>query len=333
MGYKLFGLPYCGGKNSLARDLISLLPSGKRLVDLFGGGGAITHAGAISKKWEKVLYNEINPLTFNAFKNAVNGFFKEEVFGKPPFIDRETFKAKVSTDPYTALCFSFGNDMKTYAYGEDIEGYKKALHNAVVFEEYDSLKNNCGVDLSELSNFKTIKDKVAKLYSVCFKALKNSGKIRKVDGKDLVFGLNGVKDGSLDCCSFIRLQHIERWKRLCSLALTKKLIETVSFTCGSYSDYEYQEGDVVYCDPPYEGTSKDYNSSFDFKSFYDWVASRPYPVYFSSYGISDNRFFKIWERNVFCSLSTVERKTKNEILWSNRKEIEGRTNLLKMFKD
>ena len=41
---KSFGLPYQGSKNDIAWQIVGNLPSGKRLVDLFGGGGAITHA-------------------------------------------------------------------------------------------------------------------------------------------------------------------------------------------------------------------------------------------------------------------------------------------------
>lgn len=35
-----YGMPYMGSKSKIALDIIKKLPSGKRLVDLFGGGGA-----------------------------------------------------------------------------------------------------------------------------------------------------------------------------------------------------------------------------------------------------------------------------------------------------
>ena len=40
---KHYGVPYQGNKSRIADRIISVLPSGNRLVDLFGGGGAITH--------------------------------------------------------------------------------------------------------------------------------------------------------------------------------------------------------------------------------------------------------------------------------------------------
>ena len=37
-----YGIPYKGNKSKIAEELLAQLPSGKRLVDLFGGGFAIT---------------------------------------------------------------------------------------------------------------------------------------------------------------------------------------------------------------------------------------------------------------------------------------------------
>jgi len=38
MGY---GIGYRGSKNKIAEEILEQLPSGNRLVDLFGGGGAL----------------------------------------------------------------------------------------------------------------------------------------------------------------------------------------------------------------------------------------------------------------------------------------------------
>ena len=54
----------------------------------------------------------------------------------------------------------------------------------------------------------------------------------------------------------------------------------------SYDEYEWQEGDVVYCDPPYRGTRgyfSDRKNSFDNDRFWEWVRTRPYVVYVSEY--------------------------------------------------
>ena len=45
-----YGITYQGSKNRIAGDLISLLPSGERFVDLFGGGFAMSHCALLSGK-------------------------------------------------------------------------------------------------------------------------------------------------------------------------------------------------------------------------------------------------------------------------------------------
>ena len=57
----IYGMPYCGSKNRIAKKIIDLLPPGKRFVDLFAGGHAITHAALLSDKWESVAANDLNP--------------------------------------------------------------------------------------------------------------------------------------------------------------------------------------------------------------------------------------------------------------------------------
>lgn len=46
----------------------------------------------------------------------------------------------------------------------------------------------------------------------------------------------------------------------------------VSFNCNPYSDINPQPGDVVYCDPPYKGTTEYKDSGFDSEGFFDWAA-------------------------------------------------------------
>ena len=65
-----YGMPYTGSKNGIAETLISLLPPGKRFVDLFGGGGAMTHCAVLSGKYESVLYNEVLPLVADTFRTG-----------------------------------------------------------------------------------------------------------------------------------------------------------------------------------------------------------------------------------------------------------------------
>ena len=75
---KHYGVPYQGNKSRIADIIISVLPSGKRLVDLFGGGGAITHCAMLSDKWESFLYNDLNSMITGLFMDAIHGKYHDE---------------------------------------------------------------------------------------------------------------------------------------------------------------------------------------------------------------------------------------------------------------
>ena len=132
---KRYGMPYKGSKNKIAEKIIDVLPNGACFVDLFGGGGAMTHCAALSGKYKKIIYNEIDPFVTKGFKMCANGDFKNE----NRWISREKFYLLKDTDPYVAICFSFGNNLRNYCYSAEIEPWKKALHYAKVFEDYSKL--------------------------------------------------------------------------------------------------------------------------------------------------------------------------------------------------
>ena len=95
-----------------------------------------------------------------------------------------------------------------------------------------------------------------------------------------------------------------------------------------YREYEYQDGDVVYCDVPYEVVGKnkcdDYGLTFDSLAFYEWAKTRPYQVFFSSYEISDDSFYSIKIKDVISLMgATTNDQYRTEYLYSN-KPIERR---------
>lgn len=90
---------------------------------------------------------------------------------------------------------------------------------------------------------------------------------------------------------------------------------------GSYTEYRHKPGDVVYCDPPYEGTTgygKKRKGGFDHQAFYEWVYTRGYPVYFSSYEISDKRFKVLYELPRTGSMGTNNNNRVIERLYINK---------------
>ena len=227
------GVPYQGSKNQIAKEIIGMLPRGKRFVDLFAGGCAMTHAAMISGKYDCFLANDLHGFGLRLFQDAIvgkcNGKWKE-------WVSREEFMAKRDTDPLIALCWSFGNNGATYLYGRDKESLKHELHVA---------RENGVKGQEELRSFET------------------------------VYGLE-------------RLQELAQVQGLGTSFL-------------SYSDYQHEDGDIVYCDPPYRSATEPYRFlkrsgiSFDFDAFDEWVLTRDYPVFVSEYSMPSG-FASIWEK-------------------------------------
>ena len=137
-----FGLPYTGSKHTIANWVCDILPNANTLYDLFGGGGAITHCAILHRKYNNYIVNDLNSLCIKGLKMAFNGEFKNE----KRWISRDDFFKLKDTDYYVACCFSFGNDFKNYAYGKDIEQFKKATHYSVVFNDNSLLSKFVNVD-------------------------------------------------------------------------------------------------------------------------------------------------------------------------------------------
>ena len=308
MAKKSWGLPYMGSKNSIAKDVVNALPNGERLVDLFAGGCSITDCALKNtNKFSRFLVNDINGWSPKAYVKALAGGFNDE----ERWISRQDFFRLKDTDSYVKLCFSFGNNLKTYMYNPALEPYKRALHHIIFWEDYipmgvicpqvvDIIKEYCkGKDRKgrRLASGYAVADHIKQKGSVeywqsnpMFRAVKVkwSPERRGLKGSELAN--NALKDISIKSM-LESLERLERLERLESLAQQYANIETSSI---SYADYEYREGDVVYCDPPYKNTGG-YGIEFNSDAFWEWARTRDYPVYVSEYQAPSD-FVRIWSK-------------------------------------
>ena len=138
-----YGLPYKGSKNKLAMRIVGLLPSRTHLYDVFCGGCAVTHAAMMGRKFKEFHINDINWMCPQFFKDVLEGKYDNDT----RWISREDFFRLKDTDPYVAFVWSFGNNLRDYIYGKDVEPLKKAIHFAVFYADY-SLAKALGHDLS-----------------------------------------------------------------------------------------------------------------------------------------------------------------------------------------
>jgi DNA adenine methylase len=80
-------------------------------------------------------------------------------------------------------------------------------------------------------------------------------------------------------------------------------LKNVQFCSASYDAITIPRNSIVYCDPPYSGTTK-YKDDFNHSAFWDWVryTSNDHDVYVSEYSAPDD-FDCVWQCGTTSSLS------------------------------
>lgn len=290
-------MPYKGSKNSIAQHIIDVMPPAEHFYDLFGGGGAISHCALLSGKYKHVHYNELDPLVFKGFKMAVNGGFKNE----NRWISREDFFKLKDTDPYVAICFSFGNSLKNYCYSPTKECFKKAVHDFLFFNDKSEIEKYVPIDIEFTSDDVNTKRLEFQRY------LKpHIDKIKSYCNYDSGNNIQVLES----------LERLERLKRLYAI----KGFKDISCTNQSYDEVDIKPNSVVYCDPPYSGTDK-YTVEFDHEKFYSWARLQK-NIYVSEYKMSAD-FYEVGFVNKRSLLNaTGKAGTKKEKLFTNRHEEE-----------
>lgn len=95
------------------------------------------------------------------------------------------------------------------------------------------------------------------------------------------------------------LQSLQSLQRLQSL-------QSLHLSCGDYSDVKIKKNSIIYCDIPYENTTKYTSGAFDYERFYRWAERQTEPVFISSYSLPEERFVcieRIRHKSLFSSSS------------------------------
>ena len=253
-----YGLPYKGSKSRIVDELLTVMPPAEHFYDLFCGGCAVAHAAMLSGKWGTVHINDINPMMPEAFVKAINGGFD----GEDRWISHEDFFRLRDTDPYASICFSFGNDLKSYCYARELEPYKKAMHYAVFFDDWSLFRELCP--------------------EICDCCKERVSPVADRTGRRITLA-NAIREsapGQGNPLYEAKQKHLEPLERL-------------QQTSSDYREMRFEPGSVIYCDIPYIGTNS-YKSGFDHEAFYDWAEKQEHPVFISSYEMPKERFRCIW---------------------------------------
>lgn len=290
-----YGLPYKGSKNKLALRINQLLPKADHLIDLFCGGCAVTHAALTMDKFQHIHINDVDWRPVQLFTDSLAGKYENE----NRWISREDFFRLKDVDPYVAIVWSFGNDMRTYMYGREIEEIKRSLHYAIYFADYAPAKA-LGYDLSFLDGIHGFYKRyiTTKKYFQEFHAnhIDEIGNFTpppqntrvELESLERTKRLRTFQVGEFrkTCMSTPRLQSFEVTRRL-----KKKRTDRLTYSVLDYQAVPIPENSVIYCDIPYKGTSG-YNlkEKFDHERFYDWCAKQTQPVFISSYDMPEDKF-------------------------------------------
>ena len=321
-----YGLPYQGSKNRIAKRLVDALPSAPVLYDVFCGGCAVTHAAMLSGKYQRFVINDRRGWLPAAFQKAIHGDYAHE----DRWISREDFERLKSTDAYAAMCFSFGNDCRSYMYAQGLEPYKRALHYAIFWRDFAPWAALCPETADALaSGLAPIEDRKQRRVQAghfiveSLKAQLAAGTLTPdILDKPIYRQIRRVRATSNSLQSLERLESLERLQSLQSLESLERLPGALTVYSMDYREMRFDEPGIIYCDPPYKDTadkSKDYaDTSFDAEVFYSWCEAQKLPVYISEYQMPEDRFVCIaeWDKVTRMAAKTANHVT--ERLWRPR---------------
>lgn len=98
--------------------------------------------------------------------------------------------------------------------------------------------------------------------------------------------------------------------------ILKQNLDGIKLVCSSYDALDIPANSIIYCDPPYNGTTK-YKDSFDSDAFWQWCrdkAKEGHSVYVSEYNAPED-FKCIWEKQINSNLGGTS-KTATEKLFT-----------------
>lgn len=85
-------------------------------------------------------------------------------------------------------------------------------------------------------------------------------------------------------------------------------IQNVEFICDSYENLDF-ENCLIYCDPPYQGTSGYKTGAFDHNKFFEWCRQQAKKniVFVSEYNAPDD-FIEVWRGEVKTNFASTRKK-------------------------
>lgn len=299
MKLKRYGLPYKGSKSRIVDALAEAIPykGVDNFYDVFAGGCAVTHKMLLEMRYKRYFCNDLDGYAVQLFCDMWSG----KRFDDTRWIGREDFFREKDSDAYVRLCWSFGNDGRTYMYGKTIEPYKKACHYAIVLDDWSLLKELCPevweTAFEALEGVTDRHERRIKFGPAIVRWLKANGSMELIDSNPLYRSCHTRKDtktrpkGAI--CDLESLESLERLKRLQSLQSVKH----PTMIKKGYRELEFLPNSVLYCDIPYSNSNRygiNIEHPFDYEAFCDWCEAQTNLVLISEYYMPEGRFTEVW---------------------------------------
>ena len=331
-----YGLGYKGSKSRIADRLALAIPDRgiDNFYDLFAGGCAMTHKMMLCGSFNRYYANDYDGRALHLFADAIDGKYRDE----KRWISRDDFFRLRDTVPYVAVCWSFGNNQKDYIYSRKIEPYKKACHYAIVLDDFALLKELCPevADTCEeaLRGVADTHERRIKFGPAIVNWLKAHGTAEMLENNPLYSSCHTKKDTKTRPKGTIRsLQSLQRLQSLQSLESLQSLqsleslesLERLETSFVDYREVEIKPRSIIYCDPPYKGTSGyvvNSKAGFDYAAFYDWCCQQEELVLVSEYAMPEDRFTAVWSTKHIQTISSVKTSSVTEKLFVPTRQLE-----------
>lgn len=231
----VYGLPYKGSKNIIAKRIVAALPSGTNFVDCCCGGGAIVQAATLSGKFKTVTGYDINKSIIGLLQATMVDFGKID-YENFPVVSKEEFcsardRNETLKDFLIRYTCSFGFNGIDYLWGKSKIKYKTLMHNAIAIPTMDQRRQALQDFIGCL-----VKDKLSE------------AELENLTDLNQATRLN-------------RIHKVENTMR------SRKSKTKLDFVRGSMFDIPFEKYDVIYFDPPYAGTTGYNKKQFDFIRF------------------------------------------------------------------
>jgi site-specific DNA-adenine methylase len=321
-------IPYMGSKrkicNELFQKMLEIKPNAKYFFDLFGGGGSMSFfALQIGLKThynekQKGLVDLINYI-LDRSKNKQSGkfgIFPDDFY---KFITREEFAVLKDEDSikgqFARICYSFGNNQKSYLFG-DIEELKRLAHDIVVFRNENALaefnqKNNSNFVLSDKKTWNERRlDFMAQI--------PRASKIEQLQRLERLEQLQQLEQ-------LERLEQLEQLQQLQQLLQLERLERLERLPAFSISNLDFQEvkietpvaETIIYLDPPYRG-AYGYLEGVLHSEIDSYFLNSPYSCFMSEYNAPFDSVLEIKKESLLNN-TKAEKKVVIEKLFYNKK--------------